>query len=150
MSSRFFHTCHGNEKNSTGHWFLMKAIIEKRRDSNSWQANEQNSGSIGFDKDVLSRAKFYLNAHRTFGIVVYMLMLLWIPDNYNAWQKYVSGLYLITRFLSPWKEKFGKSINWCVHVRKEKNRYGHKISAWLELYEGTCRIYGLYPTRTIT
>lgn len=57
--------------------------------------------------------------------------------------------FLLRVLISAEREIHGKSINWNVHVRKEKNRYGHKISAWLELYEGTRRIYGLYLTRTI-
>ena len=33
---------------------------------------------------------------------------------------------------------------------KEESRRGYKISAWLELYGGACRIYDTRPVRTIT
>lgn len=62
----------------------------------------------------------------------------------NDWNIFLDCIVLI----SAEREIRGKSIDWCVHV--EKNRHGHKISTWLELYEGACCIYGLYPTRIIT
>lgn len=69
---------------------------------------------------------------------------IYIVDRNMTWDCIIHAL------TSAKREFRGKSMNWRVHLYKKENRHGHKISTWLELYESTYRIYGLYSTRTIT
>jgi len=58
-----------------------------------------------------------------------------------------------TLWLPPRGERKGfteKASIGAFTCNKEESRRGYKISAWLELYGGACRIYGMRSARTIT